>query len=116
MSLQQGFLFTRHWRDTPICTEVKFWLAIDVGPQQLRLPLQTSVAFISAEYRQCAERLLCEEHQLELKLLLLMDFHRRMMMGLYYPSAQSVDQVGKAAIKRVAFQFTKLISGYRSAT
>lgn len=83
MSLQQGFLLTRHWRDTPIGTEVEFWLATDAGPQQLRLPPQTSVAFIPAEQRQRAERLLCEEYQLELKPLLLTDFHRRPMLGLY---------------------------------
>lgn len=83
MSLQQGFLLTRHWRDTPIGTEVEFWLATDAGLQQLRLPPQTSVAFIPAEQRQRAERLLCEEYQLELKPLLLTDFHRRPMLGLY---------------------------------
>lgn len=52
MSLQQFFLLTRHWRDTPIGTEVEFWLETDAG--QLRLPPQTSVAFIPAEQRQRA--------------------------------------------------------------
>ncbi len=56
-ALQQGFLLTRHWRDTPAGTEVEFWLATDAGPRQLRLPPQTSVAFIPAEQRQRAELL-----------------------------------------------------------
>ncbi len=57
-ALQQGFLLTRHWRDTPAGTEVEFWLATDAGPRQLRLPPQTSVAFIPAEQsraRNCAK-------------------------------------------------------------
>ncbi|VEA62590.1 DNA polymerase II [Serratia plymuthica] len=83
MSLQQGFLLTRHWRDTPAGTEVEFWLATDLGPQQLRLPPQTSVAFIPAEQRQRAELLLREERQLELKTLPLTDFHHRPVLGLY---------------------------------
>ncbi|CAI2533009.1 DNA polymerase II [Serratia ficaria] len=82
-ALQQGFLLTRHWRDTPAGTEVEFWLATDAGPRQLRLPPQTSVAFIPAEQRRRAEPLLREERQVELKPLALTDFHHRPMIGLY---------------------------------
>lgn len=82
-ALQQGFLLTRHWRDTPAGTEVEFWLATDAGPRQLRLPPQTSVAFIPAEQKPRAELLLREERQVELKPLALTDFHHRPMLGLY---------------------------------
>ncbi|WP_440507069.1 DNA polymerase II [Serratia nevei] len=81
--MQQGFLLTRHWRDTPAGTEVEFWLATDAGPRQLRLPPQTSVAFIPAEQKPRAELLLREERQVELKPLALTDFHHRPMLGLY---------------------------------
>ncbi|CAI1818284.1 DNA polymerase II [Serratia grimesii] len=83
MSLQQGFLLTRHWRDTPAGTEVEFWLATENGPQKIRLSPQTSVAFIPAEQRQRAELLLREERQWELKPLPLTDFHHRPVLGLY---------------------------------
>lgn len=46
MELQQGFVLTRHWHDTPEGTCVEFWLATDQGPRQLRLAPQESVAFI----------------------------------------------------------------------
>lgn len=82
-ALQQGFLLTRHWRDTPAGTEVEFWLATDAGPRQLRLPPQTSVAFIPAEQKPRAEQLLREERQVKLKPLALTDFHHRPMLGLY---------------------------------
>ena len=55
MDLQQGFLLTRHWRDTPAGTQVEFWLATDNGPRHIRLPYQPSVAFIPAEQREQAE-------------------------------------------------------------
>ncbi|KEY57608.1 DNA polymerase II [Serratia sp. DD3] len=80
---QQGFVLTRHWRDTPAGTEVEFWLATDHGPQRLRLPTQTSVAFFPAEQRQQAELLLREERHIELKPLQLLDFHHRPVIGLY---------------------------------
>ncbi|VTP60357.1 DNA polymerase II [Serratia rubidaea] len=82
-SPMQGFLLTRHWRDTPAGTEVEFWLATDRGPQRLRLPPQTSVAFIPAEQRQRAELLLRGERLWELKALPLQDFHARPVLGLY---------------------------------
>jgi hypothetical protein len=45
----QGFLLTRHWRDTAAGTEVDFWLATDEGPRHVRLAPQPSVGFIPAE-------------------------------------------------------------------
>ncbi|MFI8415152.1 DNA polymerase II [Serratia sp. NPDC078593] len=80
---QQGFLLTRHWRDTPAGSEVEFWLATDHGPKNLRLPPQTSVAFIPLEQRQRAELLLRGERRIELKTLPLKDFHARPVLGLY---------------------------------
>ena len=34
MALQQGFILTRHWRDTPAGTEVEFWLKKHSARQQ----------------------------------------------------------------------------------
>ncbi|MCY1397455.1 DNA polymerase II [compost metagenome] len=83
MDLQQGFVLTRHWRDTPEGTEVAFWLATDDGPRHVRLPSQTSVAFIPAEQRKQAEALLQGERDVELRPLELCDFHHRPVLGLY---------------------------------
>ena len=80
---QQGFLLTRHWRDTPAGTEVDFWLATASGPHLVRLSPQTSVAFIPAEQRELAERVLRNERQFELRPLALTDFHQRPVLGLY---------------------------------
>nr|WP_262415930.1 DNA polymerase II [Pseudomonas fluorescens] len=74
---------TRHWRDTPAGTEVEFWLATDAGPRRVRLPHQPSVAFIPAEQRAAAERLLHDEKNVELRPLALQDFEHRPVLGLY---------------------------------
>ena len=83
MDLQQGFVLTRHWRDTPAGTQVEFWLATDAGPRHIRLPCQPSVAFIPAEQRALAEALLRGERDVELRPLGLCDFHQRPVLGLY---------------------------------
>jgi DNA polymerase-2 len=83
VELQQGFVLTRHWRDTPAGTEVEFWLATDQGPRHIRLPYQPSVAFIPAQQREQAEALLRDEPGVELRPLGLCDFQQRPVLGLY---------------------------------
>ncbi|WP_376750025.1 hypothetical protein, partial [Stutzerimonas balearica] len=58
MDTRQGFVLTRHWRDTAEGIEVSFWLATDAGPRQVRVPPQEAVAFVPAVQRAEAERLL----------------------------------------------------------
>jgi DNA polymerase-2 len=79
----QGFLLTRHWRDTKAGTEVDFWLATDSGPQMVRLPLQPSVAFVPSAQREQAEMVLQDQGGFELRPLALNDFHHRPVLGLY---------------------------------
>ncbi|EWC41880.1 DNA polymerase II [Stutzerimonas stutzeri] len=80
---RQGFILTRHWRDTPDGTEISFWLATDEGARQVRVPHQHSVAFIPEEQRGRVEALLRGERDAELRLLALHDFRHRPVMGLY---------------------------------
>ncbi|AZI88954.1 DNA polymerase II [Kosakonia sp. CCTCC M2018092] len=80
---QEGFILTRHWRDTPNGTEIELWLATDNGPLRAVLPPQESVAFIPAEQADKARALLRDEHNWRLTPLSLNDFHRRPVMGLY---------------------------------
>ncbi|TFY91542.1 DNA polymerase II [Pseudomonas nabeulensis] len=83
MDLQQGFVLTRHWRDTPLGSEVSFWLATDHGPRFIRLPMQTSVVFIPEAHRKPLDWLLKGEREIELRPLQLCDFHHRPVLGLY---------------------------------
>jgi len=83
VDVQQGFVLTRHWRDTAAGTEVEFWLATDAGPQRLRVPYQPSVAFVPAVQQREVERLLRGERDVELRPLALADFRHRPVLGLY---------------------------------
>jgi DNA polymerase-2 len=81
--LAQGFLLTRHWRDTDAGVEVEFWLATPDGPRRVRLAPQPAVAFIPAEQGDTAKLLLARERGVELRELSLRDFHHRPVLGLY---------------------------------
>ena len=83
MELQEGFVLTRHWYDTPEGTCVEFWLATDQGPRQLRLAPQESVAFVPTAQAAHARALLAREPGVELKPLQLVDFEQRPVLGLY---------------------------------
>ena len=83
MDLKQGFVLTRHWRDTPAGIEVEFWLATDQGPRHVRVPYQASTAFIPAAQRAQAQTLLQDERGIEFRELALCDFQSRPVIGLY---------------------------------
>jgi len=94
-SQQQGFILTRHWRDTPAGTELEFWLATDAGPRLVRLPLQQSVAFILAEQRAQAEQVLRNERNVALRPLQLTDFQHRPVLGLYCTQHRQLIKIDK---------------------
>lgn len=79
----QGFLLTRHWRDTDAGVEVDFWLATPQGARRVRLAPQPAIAFIPQEQGDTARLLLQRERGAELRELNLCDFHHRPVLGLY---------------------------------
>ncbi|CAM5420897.1 DNA polymerase OS=Stutzerimonas stutzeri OX=316 GN=CXK95_11880 PE=3 SV=1 [Stutzerimonas stutzeri] len=81
--LPQGFILTRHWRDTAEGCEISFWLATDAGARLVRVPSRPVVAFIPAHERARAEVLLRREADVQLSPLVLRDFHQRPVLGLY---------------------------------
>ena len=93
--LEQGFILTRHWRDTPAGTEIEFWLATDSGPRHIRLRAQPSVAFIPVEQRERADTILRRETQTDLRALDLCDFRHRPVMGLYCPQYRQLKGLEK---------------------
>ncbi|MGU7783142.1 DNA polymerase II [Burkholderia sp. PU8-34] len=80
---EQGFILTRHWRDTAAGVEIEFWLATEHGPRRVRLRPQEAVAFVPAEQREAAARELAGETGTELRPLALHDFRQRPVAGLY---------------------------------
>jgi DNA polymerase II len=93
--LQQGFLLTRHWRDTPEGTELEFWLATHDGPARICIPGRSSVAFIPAAQREQACAALQAEQGYELRPLDLRDFHQRPVLGLYCTRYRQLQKLAK---------------------
>ncbi|MEQ6918230.1 DNA polymerase II [Halomonas aquatica] len=83
MVSRQGFILTRHWRESAQGTEVTFWLATDQGPLRVSVSPPSSVAFLPAVQREQAQALLAGEQGIELRPLSLRDFHHRPVLGLY---------------------------------
>ncbi|MCW2476060.1 DNA polymerase II [Candidatus Symbiopectobacterium sp. NZEC151] len=86
----QGFILTRHWRDTPAGIQIDLWLATDGGPVLVALPPQHAVAFIPAQQQARAEVLLNadtsaprKQRPPSLRPLTLHDFHHQPLLGLY---------------------------------
>jgi DNA polymerase-2 len=78
-----GFILTRHWRDTAHGTEIEFWLATDHGPRKVCLTAQTSVAFAEASLRAAIEAQLPAAGGFELRELQLQTFERKPVLGIY---------------------------------
>ncbi|CAN7535604.1 DNA polymerase II [Pseudoduganella sp. LjRoot289] len=83
---QQGFILTRHWRDTRHGTEIEFWLATDGGPRKIRLNGQASVAFAEAGQRAAIEAQLALAgggQQADVRELPLKTFEQQPVVGIY---------------------------------
>lgn len=93
--LREGFLLTRHWRDTRQGTEVTFWLATDDGPLKVVLPPQQSVAFIPESQRAKTKQILRHEQDARLAPLALQDFSRQPVFGLYCRSHRQLMRLEK---------------------
>ncbi|PHM59973.1 DNA polymerase II [Xenorhabdus sp. KK7.4] len=95
---EQGFILSRHWKDTPSGIELVYWLATDKGSRRITIPHQKAVAFIPQCDLPEAEKLLAQEHHYELKKLPLKDFNRQPVSALYcsqYRHLQHLEKVLK---------------------
>ncbi|MEJ8857596.1 DNA polymerase II [Variovorax robiniae] len=90
----QGFILTRHWRDTPAGTELEYWLATDAGPVKVVLTAQVCVAFVEARHRAEVEAQLAAAPGPELRELELKTFHQSPVIGVY---AKQFRQLGRMA-------------------
>ncbi|AKJ41355.1 DNA polymerase II [Pragia fontium] len=93
--IQQGFILTRHWRDTPSGIEIDYWLATDNGPQRIRLPLQQAVAFTPSASQSRIRSLLTNERGWNLRSLDMQDFRCQSVDGLYCRQYRQLQRIEK---------------------
>ncbi|QMV74662.1 DNA polymerase II [Comamonas piscis] len=89
---QQGFILTRHWRDTAAGTEIEYWLATEAGPLKVLLTRQMSVAFVEARHRVVVQTQLLAMPDMDLRELALKSFQQEPVLGVY---AKHYRQLGK---------------------
>ncbi|PHM36687.1 DNA polymerase II [Xenorhabdus innexi] len=92
---EQGFILSRHWKDTPSGIELVYWLATDKGSRCIKIPHQKAVAFIPQHDLPKIESLLAQERYCEVKALPLKDFNRQPVFALYCSQYRQLQQLEK---------------------
>ncbi len=80
----EGFLLTRHWRDSGDGVELEFWFSTAEGPLHVRVRGERSVFFLPRAHLEQA-RLLAAEKGVEFRPVALRDFHMQEVVGVYLP-------------------------------
>tara|TARA_R110002073_G_scaffold4412_2_gene29097 strand:- start:2481 stop:4841 length:2361 start_codon:yes stop_codon:yes gene_type:complete len=80
----EGFLLTRHWRDTAEGVELRFWFATAQGPLLARVTGERSVFFLADGQLAAAQTLLGARMHFELRSLPLRSFECRPVSALYF--------------------------------
>ncbi|CDM88050.1 DNA polymerase II [Xenorhabdus bovienii] len=94
--VEQGFILTRHWKDTPSGIELVYWLATDQGARRITISHQKAVAFIPQHDLQKAKRIIGQEQRCEFKPVPLKDFNRQPVTALYCLQYRQLQQLEKA--------------------
>ena len=92
----QGFILTRSWRDTPLGTEIEYWLATDSDPLKVVLTGQTSVAFVEARHQATVQMQLLGLPDVSLRELDLQSFQQEPVLGVYAKQFRHLGRLARA--------------------
>lgn len=93
---QQGFILSRHWKDTRQGVEVTYWLLTDTHPQKITIPNQKAVGFLSASKLPIVQHLLDEQPNVSYRLLELSDFQREKVYAIYCHQYRQLQNIEKS--------------------
>ncbi len=97
MTIQSGFLLTRHARDISGTTQIELWLTTDNGPVQLLISGEKSVFFIKQIDQAAAQTVAAElSIPVESKALDLCSFESEPLSALYCSSNKHAQQLSQA--------------------
>ncbi|MGS0468208.1 hypothetical protein ACU8V3_14520 [Cobetia marina] len=91
----QGFVMTRHWRDTPEGVVISVWIRTEDGGMRVQTQPQEVVAFLPAEQQVLAQTLVRFQPGAQLRPLALEDFHHRPVVGLYCREYRTLGQLAR---------------------
>lgn len=80
---ENGYILTRHWRDTKDGSDIELWLATESGARRILVTGQRNVAFVRAAVRTQVEALIRNESGVELAPLPMKTFEQEPVLGLY---------------------------------
>lgn len=93
---QQGFILSRHWKDTRHGVEVTYWLLTDTHPQKVTIPNQKAIGFLSASKLPIVQHLLDEQLNVSYRLLELSDFKREKVYAIYCHQYRQLQNIEKS--------------------
>nr|WP_225818675.1 DNA polymerase II [Providencia vermicola] len=93
---QQGFILSRHWKDTRHGVEVTYWLLTDTHPQKVTIPNQKAIGFLSASKLPIVQHLLDEQPNVSYRLLELSDFKREKVYAIYCHQYRQLQNIEKS--------------------
>lgn len=89
----EGFLLTRHWRDTPAGIELEFWFTTAQGPLRVLVHGERSVFFLAESELPAARELLRGRADVEIKPVSLRNFSMQPVAGLYFRQQRQAREV-----------------------
>lgn len=96
MTIIDGFLLTRQWRDTPQGIELEFWFSTETGPLCVTVTNERSVFFVAAGHEARLRVLLADEPGAELRPLTLKNFEQEDVFGVYLRSYRAARRLSDA--------------------
>ncbi len=90
MTAIDGFLLSRHWRDTGGSIELELWLATDHGPVRVLFEGEHNLFFLPEAQRAEAGQVLLGERGVEFRQLALSDFRGERVVGVYFRSQRTL--------------------------
>ena len=89
----QGFLLTRHWRDSHDGIELEYWWATDSGPLRSTVHGERAVFFLREADLDLAGPILQQERSAQVRSVKLQAFDMTPVRAIYFPSYRQARQV-----------------------
>ncbi|MET0617651.1 MAG: DNA polymerase II [Luteibacter sp.] len=97
---RNGYILTRHWRDTREGGEIELWVATEDGARRVVITGQRSVAFVRASARDQVEAAIRQDPSFELTPLPLKTFGQEPVLGVYSRSYRALLNLEKQLSER----------------
>lgn len=93
--LENGYILTRHWRDTKDGVEIELWLATDAGPRRVLVTGQRNVAFVRADAHEQLQAAIGNESDVKCTPLPMKTFAQEPVLGVYTSGYKAMLQLEK---------------------